>query len=334
MDHAIAWSVRLAAPDVSEEQLTAFAAWLEADPANPEAYERVSGFETSLDAAVEDFAAQTVQNEQKWPVAVPANISKFPPRFGGVSRRGWLAGGAALLAACAVLFVTLRPDGPASVTTYTTQTGQQKTVALSDGTIIKLNTATTIIVAPDGDTRHITLARGEALFHVAKDATHPFLVTAADRRVRVVGTVFSVRRQARDVTVVVAQGKVAVGPKTAAPNHNNVEKHLVPGDKLVYATNTGTTTVKHVDPAQALAWQHGYLIYKNAPLAQVVTDLNRYFPHPVSLDGATVRAQRFSGVLKIDREEIMLRRLQKLLPITAQKEPDGRIMLRARQKHD
>ncbi len=331
MDDAIAWSVRLSAPDVSAKQLADFAAWLEADAANRLAFERVSAFENSLDDTVADYAEYATADEDM----LPSAMSSIPQRANIMSRRSWIAGGAALLAACAVLFVTLRNDNPDTSAIYATNVGEQKTVTLADGSTIELNTATTLVVAPDGVTRHVTLQRGEALFHVAKDSSHPFLVTVGDRQVRVVGTVFNVRRDDRNVTIVVAEGKVAVGPKDkSATNAKAREQHLTAGDKLVYAGATGTTTIMHVDPARALAWHRGYLVYKNAPLAQVIADLNRYFPHPVSLEGAALQTQHFSGVLRIDSEAAVLRRLQQFLPLTVKKEADGRIILRATPKHD
>ena len=245
MDDAIAWSVRLSAPDVSAEQLADFAAWLEADAANRLAFERVSAFENSLDDTVADYAEYATADEDM----LPSAMSSIPQRANIMSRRSWIAGGAALLAACAVLFVTLRNDNPDTSAIYATNVGEQKTVTLADGSTIELNTATTLVVAPDGVTRHVTLQRGEALFHVAKDSSHPFLVTVGDRQVRVVGTVFNVRRDDRNVTIVVAEGKVAVGPKDkSATNAKAREQHLTAGDKLVYAGATGTTTIMHVDP--------------------------------------------------------------------------------------
>lgn len=331
MDDAIAWSIRLAEPDIGDEELLEFSAWLDADQKNRDAFERVSAFESSLDDAVADCAAAQAADHE----ITPSMVTPLPLHTKITSRRAWIAGGAALLAACAVLFVTVRKETLVEPTLYATDIGQQKNVALADGTMIELNTATTIIVAPDGVTRHVTLKRGEALFHVAKDSAHPFLVTVGARRVRVVGTVFSVQRNKKDITVVVAEGKVAVGPSTPASSDTTTdERHLVPGDKLVYANDTGATMIERVDPARALAWHRGYLVYENTPLAQVIADLNRYFPHPVSLEGAELQAQHFSGVLKIDSEAAVLRRLQQFLPLTVKKEADGRIILRSPPKHD
>ena len=56
--------------------------------------------------------------------------------------------------------------------------------------------------------RQIRLARGEAIFAVAKDPRRPFVVNAGTYQAVAVGTRFSVRRDARDLRVVVTEGLV------------------------------------------------------------------------------------------------------------------------------
>ena len=58
--------------------------------------------------------------------------------------------------------------------------------------------------------RLLTLEQGEAIFHVAKNRSRPFIVEAARTRVRAVGTIFKVQRTVRHVCVSVVEGVVAV----------------------------------------------------------------------------------------------------------------------------
>ncbi len=68
------------------------------------------------------------------------------------------------------------------------------------------------------------LDSGEALFDVAKNPRRPFIVTAGDRQVVALGTSFVVRRQERQVTVTLIEGKVAVTPvaETSNPSEKTV----------------------------------------------------------------------------------------------------------------
>ena len=54
------------------------------------------------------------------------------------------------------------------------------------------------------------LVRGEAHFVVAADASRPFVVSAGAVSVRAVGTEFVVRYSAREIGVLVTEGRVAV----------------------------------------------------------------------------------------------------------------------------
>ncbi len=295
-DEAIAWHLRL--DEADEQAWAAFTHWLEADPANRLAFDQVE----DLDAELGNPALR----ESVVVPFVPANRArKFLP---------WIAMGG-IAASIALGFVLLSPAS--HPVEYATKTGQTRTIMLAEGTRIDLNTATRLAV----DGRHVTVVTGEALFHVTPDAAHPFTVKAGDRTVRDIGTVFDVLRNAGMLSVVVAEGRVGV----SGGAH---EVALRPGDKLVHSETTGATHIEKVDPGQELAWTRGYLVYRNATLSDVVRDLNRYFPIPVSLDKRAEK-ERFTGVLRIDNQDAVLDRLSHFLPLRVDREKDGRIVLRA-----
>ena len=298
LDEAIAWHLRLG--DADERVWAEFGAWLEASPANRLAFDRVEDFDAELDN--EDF-------------------SEFPdtPDFVNPLRRfaPWIIAGAGIAASFVLAFVFLN-RAPAQVE-YATAIGQARTIALADGTRIDLNTATTLLAGP---TRRVTLEKGEVLFHVAKDASHPFIVTVGDSHVRVIGTVFDVLDDDNRLTVAVAEGRVGVSSRGSSG-----EIRLLPGDRLVRSETTGATSIEKVDPEQALAWRRGYLIYRDAPLSEVARDLNRYFPVPISLDDKAA-SQHFTGVLKIDTQDAMLGRIARFLPVRVDRTKDGKITLR------
>jgi len=296
LDEAVAWHLRLGEAD--EKDWAEFTAWLQADPANRLAFDRVEDIDAELDDA--DFDTAPVPNRFM--------LRRVAP---------WIA--AAGIAAAAVLAFALLWPQPKAVE-YATRTGQIKNIVLADGTHIELNTATALLAGPG---RRVTLEKGEALFHVTKNAGDPFIVIAGDRTIRDIGTVFDVLRDSGVLTVVVAEGRVGVSPPGGAN-----EVALTPGDKLVHSETTGSISIEKVDPEQALAWRQGYLVYRNAPLSAVVRDLNRYFPVPIALDQGAA-AQRFSGVLKIDSQDAVLDRLSRFLPVKVDRLDGGKITLRA-----
>jgi transmembrane sensor len=84
-------------------------------------------------------------------------------------------------------------------------------VMLADGTIIWLkgNSSVTYPSKFSGSERHVMLT-GEALFEVAKDPGHPFIVSAGDFKTTVLGTSFNLKTTPQNIEVLVLTGKVAL----------------------------------------------------------------------------------------------------------------------------
>ena len=78
--------------------------------------------------------------------------------------------------------------------------GKRFELQLSDGTIVHLNSGTTLkypVKFIASGNRQVFLD-GEAFFDVAKDKTHPFVVNADNLNVRVLGTHFNVSNYPED----------------------------------------------------------------------------------------------------------------------------------------
>ena len=98
------------------------------------------------------------------------------------------------------------------VNTYTTAVGEQRSITLVDGSTVELNSRTKIRVVYHEHVRGIQLLDGQALFHVAKDRTRPFIVHTNATNIRAVGTQFDVYKKHDATVVTVLEGKVAVIP--------------------------------------------------------------------------------------------------------------------------
>jgi transmembrane sensor len=325
LDEAIAWHARLNSSDTEGADWTEFTRWLEADAANRTAYDRVEDLQDELDDAAEMLAPQLVLKGED---GGGATIHEL-----GGGRRRYRAAIATLglIAASLVVAVGIsRVQHPASETSYATATGERRTITLSDGTRIELNSGSTLIAMFGGTERHMRLDVGEAVFQVAADPSRPFVVTAGDRDIRDIGTVFDILRTAQHVKVTVAEGKVSVSPNGLTQTANEAAVQLSAGDQLVYREGAAADAVRRTDPATALAWREGYLVYEDAPLSEVIGDLNRYFPNRVALKDAAAGQRRFSGVLKIDSEDGIVRKLTEILPLVAERAQDGSISLRTK----
>jgi transmembrane sensor len=228
-----------------------------------------------------------------------------------------------------LLIFFLLDTNPPSAMKYATGVGQSRAVTLSDGSKIEMNTATTLSVQVSSRQRRVTLDRGEAVFRIRHERGRPFIVRAGDREVHDIGTVFDVLRNGEVIAIAVAEGQIAVAPAAGGEPIT-----MRAGQRLRHTEGSSSSTLDTVDPQWVTTWQNGYLIYRDAPLRDVVADLNRYFRRPITLDERAASAEHFSGVLRIHDENTAVTQLTAFLPIIAIRQADGTIQLRSsKPKH-
>ena len=303
------WLVRLQAPDLDEAEGVRFDAWLCAHPANAAAYDTALPVMLELEAA----AGEILEDLQATPARRP-------------DRRGWLAvGGLAAAAAVALAVTPIGVLAPAATQTFATAKGEHRTVRLADGSSIELNAGSQLSVTLGRHERHVVMPQGEAVFDVAADKARPFTIAAGDRTVRVVGTRFDVRHRGEELSVTVERGVVEVRPTGDASGH---VYRLHPGQRLDTAQGAPAVQLSVADPAQVESWRTGRLIYRDQPLGDVVADLNQQFQQPIALEDASLAQTRVSGVLVLDNEAAVIRRLALLAPVKALPSAQG-VLLRS-----
>ena len=233
-------------------------AWLEADVRHRVAYLRLHAAWRRADAL----------NGAARPDPAPAR------RPGPALAHTWrLAAG--LLLACG-LGVVLAPQFSSSQgERYATRTGENRTVALADGSRLTLNTSTRLRAAPDGQ-RKVWLDNGEAYFDIAPDPARPFVVDAGASRVTVLGTRFTVRRDGERTSVLVEQGRVRVSANaTVLQVEETVE--LSPNQEA--SAERGRIARADRSPAQTaqrMAWRSGRIVFDGETLGEAVAEFNRY----------------------------------------------------------
>ncbi|MBL8268477.1 FecR family protein [Steroidobacter sp.] len=238
--------------------------------------------------------------------AIEATVPSRPPAR-SLKRFGALAAGILLVVTIATW--SLWPAGQS----YLTPVGGLAIVPIADGSSVTLGTDSKIRVALSQSERRVSLDRGEAFFDVAKDSTRPFVVVAGDRRVVAVGTQFSVRREAGDVRVVVAEGRVRVeeGSGSTASSYQ-----LGAGD-VARAGSAGTEV--HGAPLseveEVLSWRSGYLVFRDVTIAEAVAEFNRYAPQKIVIADATVASLRVGGKFRSTNVGGFLRLLEAGYPV-------------------
>lgn len=309
LEEAAGWLVRLQSDGLSETDALAFDSWLAAAPANAGAYDAALRLAREFDTNAE---------------AVRAGLRARRParrRFVGV-----YAAAGALAATAAVVALIVPALSPAKTDVYATRTGEHRTVRLADGSRLDLNGATRLRVTLRPDERDVVIDDGQAVFDVAADKRRPFLIAAGDRTVRVVGTQFDVRRRAGRVSVTVARGTVDVAPNGQGSGQ---AFRLHPGQRLEHVEGAALAQVSAAAPDQALGWRSGRLVYRDQPLSVVIADLNAEFARPIRLADPGLAATPISGVLILDDEDAVVRRLALLVSAQAVPSDGGVVLQRA-----
>jgi transmembrane sensor len=259
------------------------------------------------------------------------------PAAGRTPRHFWrpLAGVAAGLALAAAGW-WLWPARSVDHQSYATGAEGYHRAGLPDGSVVELNADSSLEVRFTATERRVMLTGGEAHFNVAKNPARPFIVTAGHVQVRAVGTMFAVRRDARQVRVLVTEGKVAVGIGAQAPEaiaaSSFADTPLVAGQSLRIAT-VGPVfvgqpeTVGTQEMRVMLAWQDRQLLLADMPLAEAVERFNRRNAVQLAIGDAALADRPVGGTFQVDDVEVFIRLLEATGEITAERVSPGRIIL-------
>lgn len=277
-DEAALWAVRIDARGADAEQDPELKAWLAGDPRRAGALLRAQAAISFLDRG-RALAGST-------PLQTPSS-----------NRRALIAAGAVLAALAGGGLWRLRPQR------LDTGLGEIRRVPLADGSMVAINTSSTLEVDLKPKAREISLKQGEAWFQVAKDPERPFVVAAGPVRVRAVGTAFSVRRREQDasgVDIMVTEGVVEAWVEGVdAPRHR-----LSAGGRLVLASTTAPPIAQSAsDIERSLAWRNGEIALDGESLEEAATLFNRYNSRPIVIEDPDLAKERFVGLFQTNAPE-------------------------------
>jgi transmembrane sensor len=207
---------------------------------------------------------------------------------------------------------------------YATGIGEQRTIALPDGSTVELNSRTRLRVSYHPHQRDVKLQSGQALFRVAKDASRPFVVHSDGAQVRAVGTKFDVYQKSGETIVTVVEGRVAVTPDSSpagsaaepmgiaersAPLTAVAEFSLAAGEQLTVSKAVSPRPTP-VDADAATSWTQHKIVFKSSPLPKVFEELNRYSKRPLRIQGTGLEDFRISGTYATGDPALLVRFLR------------------------
>jgi len=157
--------------------------------------------------------------------------------------------------------------------------GEQKHVALDDGSQLFLDAQSRISVAFTDTERTVDMQYGRANFRVVPDLKRPFVVEAAQRRIVATRCNFDVRCEDGQVQVVLIHGEANVKLAAAKDGQSQI---LRSGERLLASNEV--EKLDKPDLTRVLAWQSGYEMFDKEDLAQAVEEMNRYSTARLEVD--------------------------------------------------
>ena len=134
----------------------------------------------------------------------------------------------------------------------------------------------------EGNQRVVQL-EGEAFFNVVRDTLRPFIVQTGSLSTRVLGTSFNISALSHnnDIKVAVASGLVKVEEMRC---RRKAMALLKPSQMAVYSKATKSLRTQPCDIESITSWKDGIIVFKDANMNQVVTELERWYGVQFILD--------------------------------------------------
>ncbi|MCU1761407.1 FecR family protein [Pseudomonas sp. 14P_8.1_Bac3] len=257
-----------------------------------------SGRATVADArALREWCAQSAEHAQAfeqakvlWQQLGRALEQPRVPRHLG--RRAFLGGAIAASAAFFLIRGTV-PGGFSGLgADYITEVGEQRRVDLEDGVSLELNTQTRINRRESaGGTRDLVLLSGEV--EVQTRASVVLKMQAGTGWLSASQARFNLRNTDQNVCVTCLDGALQVDVLGRSIR-------LESGQQLTYGARQAGTP-QAVDTSLVIAWRQQILVFKDATLATVIDEINRYRPGMLLLLNSELGKRKVQARFSLDQ---------------------------------
>ncbi|MCF5704413.1 FecR family protein [Pseudomonas syringae] len=314
-DAAAHWCMRLHAVDCSAEERLAFEQWRDAHPLHAFEYEAMLEIWDVAEHLPRPEPIETlpaIKPAPAWhPYAIAACVFALGLPLAAYTgwNMGWL---------------------PNSYQHFEAR-DNVRLVTLNDGSQVELNLNTELTYSNYKDERQVTLKKGEAFFSVSHDITHPFIIKAAEGRIRVTGTRFNVWMYEDQVRVNLVEGSVLVTSNTALHGDGlrlgpSMQAQYRRGDYMPQISQTYAND-------NSMAWRNGKLVLDNLALNEALPLINRYLNNPLMLADTSTGAIRVGGVYNIKEINGLVNSLPKVLPVYLTRNAEGNPVINSIPKH-
>jgi transmembrane sensor len=305
------WMMRFAAGGADRAELEIFKQWSACHPAHAEAFARACRLWDALGPAAAVVAAGRASHR----------VASRPQ----MGRRAFVGGALAASAAVAA-YVAIRPPlglwpSVSELTAdYRTGIGEQRSIPFAGGSLVELNTRTSIALRPGlGGSERIELIVGEAVVTAGRDTRRMVEVMAADSRATATDATFNMRYEGTTVRTTCVAGEIDVECRGRSAR-------LQSRQQIVYSPD-GLGRVTSVDPALITAWKDGVLVFHSTPLSEAVAEINRYRSGRIILTNAALGRRLFNARFRIENIDGVVAQIQQIFDADVTMLPGGIVLL-------
>ena len=167
----------------------------------------------------------------------------------------------------------------------TTPLGTKQQIRLPDGSLIHLNSGSSIEYPKlfGRDLRKVIL-KGEAFFEIEKERQRPFVVECRGLKTTVLGTSFNISGYESEVVKVsLTSGTVKVDDQ----RDSTKSIYLTPGEQVICNIKHNSARIEMFDLHKVTSWRSGILIFDENDLSEIVQILTRWYAVDIQLSGVT-----------------------------------------------
>ena len=200
--------------------------------------------------------------------------------------------------------------------TFATGVGEVASVVLPDNTTVWLNSNSTINYPTEftKKTREVHL-EGEAYFDVTKDADHPFIVTAKNYQIKVLGTEFDVNAYSDSASgfhTTLVSGSIEMSMTGENARQPMI---LLPGQRLSYNAENDKVSVSYVDTQSLTSWRTGRITFYHTSLSDVLMMIGNTFGVRFIINNMSAINNTYTGSFDIQSLDNILYTLEAIADI-------------------
>lgn len=206
--------------------------------------------------------------------------------------------------------------------------GERMQLLFQDGSKVHLNSGSRIRYPKKfGLSERKVYLEGEAWFEIAKNKHRPFIVDLACMDIKVLGTTFDVKAYPEEEAIFVALETGSIELQSESFHSYQMQ----PGEKAVYNKVSGRCEVlRSHDVKIYSAWRRNVLVFKSAPLANVMKTLARAYNASFEVKDSTVLRYTYTITTDSPALTTVLKELEKITPVVFE-EKEGKIEVRMKK---